>query len=143
LATFDERQRVSLLAAVNTPQAEIARVLKCSEPWLRKTFRAELDTGAALKRAELLDITWRAAKKGNAAAIKLMDEKLTRAELERFDQQAHGSGALSGAVAAPAPKVEPLGKKAQADADAVELIDTDPEVAALFAVRPSRPPATH
>jgi hypothetical protein len=141
LPLHEERQRVALMIAVNATQAEIARVLKCSEPWLREHFREELDAGAAMKRTELLEATWRAAKKGNAGAIKILQDRFDRADIERFDRDNNGAGQRPGQPApkssAP-PKPEPLGKKAQADADADALIEADPKIAALFGPRESR-----
>jgi len=98
------RRRVSIAAGFGMTHEEIAIGIGCSVPTLAKYFEHELSAGAYARRMEGLEGLHRAAKKGNAAAVKLFLQ-------------------LNPQAAAPpvpkAPKEAKRGKKEQAQDDAV------------------------
>jgi hypothetical protein len=63
------RRKVAAAKAGGMSEDHIALALGITRPTLNKHFMAELTTGAAVKRMEVLDALFTAAKKGNAAAI--------------------------------------------------------------------------
>lgn len=90
----------------------IALALGISEPTLRKHYAAELSAGAHLRRAEVLEKLFTSAKKGSTSAA--------RAYLQHAAQFAPlEEGAEPKPGPAPAEKPAKLGKKQQAQADAV------------------------
>jgi hypothetical protein len=99
--TRANRNVVEQLLAVGEKQELIAATIGCSVVTLRAKFGEELKFGAARRRAEVLSMLYRAARTGNVAAIKRLDELMHLSASE---------GAL--------PKPKPLGKKAQAQLDA-------------------------
>ncbi len=95
-----QRYRVSVLAAARMPKIDIASALGIDPKTLDKHFADELSTGIAKRNSEVLMATFRAAKGGNVAAVKVW---LARQE------------PMPPMVAGAEP---PLGKKAQAERDA-------------------------
>lgn len=72
-ASADDRARVAEMASCAMPQADIARVIGCTMPTLRKHFREELSTGAAVKRAEIVGLLYANARAGNVSAQKHLE----------------------------------------------------------------------
>ena len=90
---------------------DIAARVGLSEPTLRKYYFRELGDGPALAKALVLEALFEKAKGGNVSAARLM-----------LDQFAKGETAppMPRQTVEAAPKKEPpLGKKAQANVDAV------------------------
>ena len=88
---------------------EIALGLGITRPTLEKHCQLELSTGAYQKRLEVLDAMFRTARRGNVAAQK--------AYMQLTPQLAAPPQAPAKPPEAPVP--EKLGKKEQAQADAV------------------------
>ena len=82
--TAKHRDRVALLAAGGIPQQAIAAVLGCCERTLRNCFKAELETGRAVKRAQNLERLEAAAKRGNVAAMKALAQAFDRGESQEL-----------------------------------------------------------
>ena len=78
--TAKHRDRVALLAAGGIPQPAIAAVLGCRERTLRNCFKAELETGRGVKRAQNLERLEAAAKRGNVSAMKALAAAFDRGE---------------------------------------------------------------
>lgn len=97
-------------------EAMIARALKVDVDTLRKHCAHELENGYANRRAQVTNMLFEAAEKGNAAAIKRLDEmgKISRAAGALKDREA--GGVVPEAV--PAPKSEKPGKKQERQAAA-------------------------
>jgi hypothetical protein len=68
------------LAAGGIPQPAIAAVLGCCERTLRNCFKAELETGRGVKRAQNLERLEAAAKRGNVSAMKALAQAFDRGE---------------------------------------------------------------
>lgn len=98
------RQKVAECAAVGMSQDDIARAIGCSTPTLVKHFEEELTTGAAVKRAEVVGLLFKAARKGNVAAQKALDAKSQAAAAAQTLRDREGGGA-------PPAKEAKLGKK--------------------------------
>ena len=102
--TTVQRRKVTNAAAGGMTHEEIAIALGIHRHTLEKYFEAELSTGALSRRMEMLDAMARTGLKGNVAAQKAFL-------------------ALTPTLAAPPVAVDkpekPLGKKEQAQADAV------------------------
>ena len=104
--TAAQRRRVSIAAGGGMRHVDIATALGISRETLEKYFEAELSAGALERRMEVLQALHAAAKKGSSSAA--------RAYLQH-----EATPAVPPAPKAEAPaKTEPLGKKAQAQADA-------------------------
>lgn len=99
------RQAVAAAAGGGMSHEEMAIALSISRNTLEKHFEAELSVGAFKKRMEVLQAMHRAAKGGNVAAQKAYMQLQPRLSAPP--------------VTTTAPKAEPLGKKAQADAAAL------------------------
>lgn len=95
------RKRVAIAAGAGMSHEEIALGLGIARNTLAKHFEKELSTGAYEKRLAVLDAMHRAALKGNVAAQKAYVALTPQA------------------AAPPVAKEKPLGKKEQAQADAV------------------------
>lgn len=67
--TEDARLIVRGLAAIGTPQEQIARVLDISEPTLRKYYRDELDCGGATARATVAGALFDKATGGGPGSV--------------------------------------------------------------------------
>jgi hypothetical protein len=68
-----QRDRVMLLTAGGLTEPAIAAVLGCCERTLRNCFKAELETGRGVKRAQNLERLEAAAKQGNVSAMKALE----------------------------------------------------------------------
>lgn len=95
------RDKVATAAGGGMPHEDIALALGISRNTLEKHYARELSIGAAEKRLEVMQALRAAAKKGRVAAIKLYLEH------------------EPAVVPPPAPKQAPLGKKEQAQQEAV------------------------
>jgi hypothetical protein len=110
-------------------QAEIATALGISEPTLRRYYGADLETGPAIKRAEVLDQLARAARAGNVTAQRDLLARIDQASLDRLGHE------LRTAPADDKPKAEPLGKKLQADLAARDVVASDDDWASVLRPR--------
>lgn len=113
------RSRVSTCAAAGWSHETIARTIGIARETLLKYFADDLELGAMRKKAEALEGLQKAAKKGNAAAVRLF--------LQMYPELTPGGErppAEAPAKAAMAPK---LGKKEQAQAEATTAQEKDPE----------------
>jgi AcrR family transcriptional regulator len=74
--TAAQRRKVELYRFAGMSEEDIASAIGCSRPTLTKHFPEELAVGAAKKRAEAMDLLWKAARgrKPNVAAIKKLIE---------------------------------------------------------------------
>ena len=68
------RRKVEELVCCGMSQDEVARAIGCSAPTLVKHFGEALTTGVARKRAEIIGMLFKAAKKGNVTAQKKLEE---------------------------------------------------------------------
>lgn len=109
VASDENRNKVSVLRAAGFEVLEIAGVLGVSEKTLRKYYFPELEQGALEKRAALALKLYEVAMGGNVPALKAFAVQLEK-----------------GQALPPPPKPEPddspekLGKKKQAEAEAVD-----------------------
>lgn len=113
-ATPALRQKVEQLISCGMTQDDVARAIGCSTPTLTKHFEEELTTGAAKKRAEVISMLYRNAKKGNVSAQKAL-EAMTRsvvapeagvgagADLGKKQQQQAAAERVTGVFAPPEP----------------------------------------
>jgi hypothetical protein len=81
--TAKQRDQVALLAAGGIPQPAIAAMLGCCERTLRNHFRAELEMGRFVKRAENFERIEAAAKAGSIGAMKTLEAIFGRAETKQ------------------------------------------------------------
>jgi predicted transcriptional regulator len=72
--TATMRRKVEELVSCGMSQDECARALDISVPTLTKHFEEELANGTAKKRAEVIGMIFRSAKKGNVSAQKKLEE---------------------------------------------------------------------
>lgn len=68
--TASQQRRVSVAAAAGTAHGDIADALGISRGTLLKYFEVELSSGALLKRIEIIEALYRAARRGHVAAAK-------------------------------------------------------------------------
>lgn len=106
--TAAQRQRVAVSAAGGMAHEEIALALGIARNTLEKHFEVELSTGAHQRRMEVLMAQFRAAKKGNVAAQKAFLQNTPALAVPPLPKPEAGE-----------PKKVPIGKKEQAQADAV------------------------
>ncbi|MHC2251022.1 hypothetical protein ACVILK_000714 [Bradyrhizobium embrapense] len=128
--TKAQRTKVEEWIACGMSQDECARVLGISTPTLAKSFPDEIATGVAKKRAEVVGLLFKQAKKGNATCIKKLEE-MTR--VSAAAQAIADLGRAGGEVPAAPPAPEKVGKKAERKAAAER-------VAASGAFQPPEPP---
>jgi transposase-like protein len=107
------RRRVEQYVCGGMTHEAIARALGISDETLRKHFEVELATGASKRRAEILDLLFASARKGNVAAQKKLEEMSGRSLAESAFTAPEASEA-----AAPQPKAPKLGKKEVQQAEA-------------------------
>jgi len=100
------RQRVIRLVACNFPEVDVARAIDWTLPQLREHLAEELATGHAKYRAEIIDDLHEQMKAGKTGATNAL-EKITALKAP--------------SAPAAAPKEKPLGKKEQADLEALEV----------------------
>ena len=68
--TDDQRRMVRALSGYGVPHDDIALIVKCSPPTLRKRFRQELDLGSAEATAKVARTLFQQATSGtNTAAM--------------------------------------------------------------------------
>lgn len=118
-----DREKVAVLVSSGLTVEQIARAMSLSEPTLNRAFKAELETGAIRKRAEMLVALHKTALKGNVAAQKEALAIMDRARLEQLQDDLRSRGAAS---KPDAPSAEPLGKKEQAQLDAHGVVTKGP-----------------
>lgn len=112
--TAAQRRRVSVAAGAGMTREEIAIAIGIDRDTLAKYYEAELSKGALERRMEVFQGLHAAAKRGNSGAAK--------AYLAIAPQMAAPplpDAPAAGESAAPPPKTAPLGKKEQAQADAI------------------------
>lgn len=117
-ANARDQARLQLMLAAGEPLASVALSLGVSEPTLRRAYAREIETAAAVKRAEVLERLDRQSRAGSTAATKELLARIDRAGLEEIQRS----------MQAPidTPKKPPLGKKEQAAADAARvLVESD------------------
>ncbi len=73
-ATPTLRRKVSELTACGMSQDDIARAIGCSSPTLVVHFADELTTGRARRRAEVIGLLFRQARRGNVTAQKALEQ---------------------------------------------------------------------
>jgi hypothetical protein len=115
-ATRAMRREVEQMVAVGMSEDDVARAIGCATPTLAKHFAEELATGRAKKRAEVIKLLFKTARKGNVSAQKKLEAM---------------TGAGAGAAAAPQAK---LGKKEEAELAALNP-DTSSTMGELMARR--------
>jgi hypothetical protein len=108
------RRKVEQYTACGMSHDGIAKALGISDETLRKHFAEELSSGKAKRRAEVVDILFAAARKGNVAAAKTL-EQMTGKSLALAEFMGHDKPASR-----PVEKSRRLGKKEQAAQDALE-----------------------
>lgn len=99
------RRKVEELVTGGMSKDECARAIGCSTPTLEKYFEEELANGVAKKRAEVIGLLFKSARKGNVTAQKKLEE------------MSRVSGAAE-AVKSREPKPAKLGKKEERQAAA-------------------------
>lgn len=128
--TERDREKVAVLVSAGMTVDQIAQAMALTEPTLRRHFRAELETGAIRKRAEMLVALHRTALKGNVAAQKEALAIMDRANLEDLQDRLRGKAPSkpsdTGSVPAAAPAPDPVGKKVQAEMDAHSVVTKGP-----------------
>lgn len=128
--TAAHRRKVAAGVAGGMTQEQIAAAIGITKPTLEKYFRAELDTGAAVKRLEVIDALFAKAKRGNVSAARTLFALQPMVQKSKLDAAPADAGQ---ADAAPAPAAAPrLGKKEIAQVHAQQV------AAGRFA--PSEPP---
>lgn len=107
--TVAMRRRVEELVSCGVSQDDCARAIGISTPTLVKHFEEELASGAAKKRAEVISMLYKAAKKGNVSAQRTL-EGMTRAAAADEAVRSRGGSGQGGAARAVPPAPKP-GKK--------------------------------
>lgn len=113
--TRQTREKVKVLKALGMTQADIATAIGCSVPTLTHYFFRELKEATGEIKARVIQALMDKVDDGNVAAIKAALQLL---DIGALDPQASRQ-APKPAAEADAPKTEPLGKKEQANLDAV------------------------
>lgn len=138
--TQEISNKIKLLLAMGWNNGRIASAIGVTEPTLRKHYFSELKVRAIARdamNAERAWQLWKLSAAGNVGAMKAFD-----AFLKDNDRMNAGNTARTGegeGVAADqvkpvrAPKITPLGKKAEARQLAEELIQGDPDLAPVSA----------
>lgn len=130
--TGRSRDRVRILVAAGMGTAEIAVALGISEPTVRRHYAAELATGGAEKRAELIERLYRTAMAGNTTALREMLAMIDKAALERVADTVDARAQSDAASRKP----ETPGKKEQAAEDARTIAVTSKWAAVLRGASP-------
>lgn len=112
--TTAQRRQVEELRACGFSEDDIARALAISTPTLRKHFSDELQTGSVKRRAEVVGLLFKQARKGNVSAQKTL-ENMTRAAALADQFMGDVPASLQ------APKPPKLGKKEEAAAAAQQV----------------------
>ncbi len=106
--TTAQRRQVEELVSCGMSPPDIARALGIARETLRKHFADELAEGLARRRAEVIALLYKSARKGNVSAQKALDLATSRAVAQ--------AAFVEDPDAAPRPLK--LGKKEQAQLDA-------------------------
>ncbi len=107
-ATDKLKREVAELISCGMSRDDVALAIGCSTPTLEKYFPKEIQQGAAEKRAEVIGLLFKNARKGNVSAQKAL-EAMTRTSLAESEiRRREGSGSEG-----PAALARPLGKKEQ------------------------------
>gem|GEM_PF-885743 len=103
--TAAHRRKVEQMISCGDHKTTVARAIGISVPTLELHFAEELDNGWAKKRAEVLDMLFKSAKKGNVTAQRTL-ESMTRTAgaAADFDKPEKGEQA-------PIPRTTKRGKK--------------------------------
>lgn len=107
--TRASRRRVEIAAGGGMPHEAIAQALKIDAKTLRKHYGTELASGSNLRRMQVLETLFGQARKGSTSAARAYLQ-----HVPEFEVLAPAADA-----AKPKSKVEPRGKKEQAQLDAV------------------------
>lgn len=109
-----EKDQVEQLLSAGMTHADIARVVGCKIGQFRRIYAEQIATGAAKKRAEVVELLYASARDGNVSALKAL-EALTRAvvapeggavagaELGKKQQQQQAAERVTGVFAVPEP----------------------------------------
>jgi lambda repressor-like predicted transcriptional regulator len=108
----ENQELVALLVTAGWSQTRIARHLGCDEKTLRKHFSRELERGADMIEAMALQVSLQKMRQGNGQAIGRILDLVDKVNL------ALPGGSRPTQQKPAEKKPEPLGKKAQAAADA-------------------------
>lgn len=108
--TAATRRRVEIAAGGGSSHEAIAQALKLDAKTLRKHYEVELASGANMRRIQVLETLFASARKGNTSAA--------RAYLQNAPQF-EALSETNVADSAPPPRADRLGKKDQANVDAV------------------------
>jgi hypothetical protein len=73
IPTARKRKRVRRLAACGMGERDVAAAMGIDRMTLRKYHTPELDDGRAIVLADLLDMIWKAADRGNLSAIRHLE----------------------------------------------------------------------
>ncbi len=111
--TAATRRRVSVAAGGGMTHEAIALALKISEPTLRKHYADELAAGAHGRRMDVLEKLYTSARRGSTSAARAY-----LAHQAQFTPLAEGQ-LQDGGKGSKAPKPVKVGKKEQAQVDAV------------------------
>lgn len=110
--TPTQRNRVKMLRADGWSQERIARLIGIDVQTLLDRFSEEMEHGADMKRAELLQWAEKGAKKGNPSLIKWLGDQRLSADsgasggLGKKEQRQAAAGRVEGVFAPPdAPKL--------------------------------------
>ncbi len=113
--SIEDRVAVEQMKFVGESDAMIARALKVDVDTMRKHCAYELENGYANQRRRVTKLMFEAADKGNAAAIKRLDE------MGRASAAASRIGERGTKKPDAAPKAPKLGKKEQQQIDAAKV----------------------
>ena len=126
------RETVMRMVAVNESHRDIALAIGCNSSTLALRFKDELDTGRAVKRAQLVNAVFAKALEGNAGMLKLAIDITSIPNGP--DKPYQIPDAKPAAAEPPAPKPEKIGKKEQQLLDARNP-DTGNRMGELMAAR--------
>ena len=105
--TAAQRRQVSIAAGGGMRHVDIATAIGIGRETLEKYFQAELSGGALARRMEVLQALHAAAKRGSSSAARAYLQNEATPAVPPLP------------VPEPTAKAEPIGKKAQANVDAV------------------------
>jgi hypothetical protein len=121
----EQRGRVMEMIAVGTmDEAAIARAIGVSAPVYRRAFRAEIAGGRQVKRAEVIEMLFRAGRKGSVPALTRLADMMDRADLGDLAEKVRDGADADADRPQRARAEDAVGKKLQAKLDASkELAD--------------------
>jgi hypothetical protein len=103
--------------------------LGITEPTLRKYYFSELrarEMARDAMEAEMIMSLWEQAEAGNVGAVKQLQARLDRADMERRAQQAAGDDEADDQDVRAKARAVPKGKKEQARDAAADLLSSNP-----------------